>query len=220
MKKISLFILACLVLFGCKESSTTGDDTIHGSGVITTQDRTVSDCSGILVKSVGNVYLTQGNSQSIHIEADDNIIDKVLTRNENGILVAGLEDGSYSNITLKIYVTLKSVGHLSIEGAGTITANDSITCGGIESVITGAGNITLKGNADSLRCTINGAGNFYAEHFIVKRCIALVNGTGNITVNVTDALNATVIGVGTINYYGNPSLVATSITGLGQIIEK
>jgi len=218
--KILAFIFLSTIFFSCKESSSTNDNTIHGSGRIVTHERTVDECNGILIKSVGNVYLTQGTSQSIRIEADDNIIEKVVTRKENGILVTGLESGSYSNITLKIYVSLKTINQLSIEGAGNIAVENPIEGDSIVASIIGAGNISLKGSDNFLNCRIDGAGNINAENFIAKKCTALVNGAGNCTVYVTEDLNATVIGVGTINYYGNPQRVTASVQGLGQIIKK
>jgi len=222
MNTMKLFLLSLMVFYGCDEESSNinNNDTIYGSGNVVTQTRNVDECSGITIQNVGNIYLTQDENQSIRVEADDNIIDDVITRKENGILIVGLEDGSYSNITLKIFVSLKTIKSLSINGAGNITTENSFICDSLNMAINGAGNVNLKGNGNYLNCFINGAGNVMAQEFIVQKCRVLVNGAGTCTVNVTEDLDASVNGVGTIFYYGNPANVKTSITGLGQIIRR
>ncbi|HLP17466.1 MAG TPA: DUF2807 domain-containing protein, partial [Bacteroidota bacterium] len=101
-------LLPVLIFIGCKDTVTNShDDTIRGSGTIVSQTRTVDVCDGIAVKAVGKVYLTQAETQSIRIEADDNIINSVVSEKKNGVLVVGLPDGQYSDITLRIYVSMK-----------------------------------------------------------------------------------------------------------------
>ncbi len=213
-----LFILPFILFFGCnKSTSINNDNTIYGSGKIVSQTRIVEECSGLTIKNVGNVYLSQADTQSIRIEADDNIINKVITQNDNGVLLTGLEDGSYSNITVKIYVSLKNIYSLSIEGAGKINAEKEIQCDTLSCVINGAGSIYLMGNANYFDCIVNGAGNVSAKNFIAKKCRVIVNGAGSMTIYVSDELDASVNGVGNITYYGNPDVVQTSISGSGHI---
>ena len=222
IKQIMLFVLAFVVFYGCNNTTNIDDDndTIQGSGEIVTQTRTVNECSGLSIKSFGDVYLTQDDNQSIRIEADDNIIDQVITREENGVLVVGLENGSYSNVTLRVYASLKTIESLAINGAGSITAQNSFNCDNLYLTINGAGNIYIQGEGNYLNCLINGAGNITAKEFTTAACKAYVNGAGNCTVYVTDELDATVNGAGNIFYYGNPPVVKISITGVGQIIRK
>jgi len=219
--KIILSSLPLILFQTCNESSDiSNNNTIYGSGNVVSQTRTVEECSGLMLQNTGNVYLTQDDNQLIRIEADDNIIDNVETRKENGSLLVGLENGSYSYITLKIYVSLKSINRLSIDGAGNINTENNIECDYLNCIINGAGNINLKGTANYFDCSINGTGNISAKEFQSKKCKALVNGAGNITIYVSEELDATVNGVGNIYYYGNPPVVRTTITGLGQIIKR
>ena len=219
VKLLSFVIFSAFIFNACQDSSVE-HNTIVGSGNIVSEIRSISDCTGIEIISAGNVYLTQDTTQLIRIEADDNIISDVITREENGILLTGLTNKSYSNITLKIYVSLKAIQELSVTGAGNIECTKAIQVDNLYSVINGAGNINLEGTANSFECIINGAGNVNAKDFIVKNCMANVNGAGNCSVNVTGNLKAVVTGVGSIFYYGNPINVTSSVTGIGQIIRK
>ena len=58
-----------------------------------------------------------------------------------------------------------------------------------------------------------------AKEFSVQKCKAIVNGAGNVTTTVIEDLDATVNGAGNIFYYGNPTNVTTSISGVGHIIK-
>ncbi len=213
---LAVIILPIFLLGGCEES-TTNDNTIHGSGKIVTELRTVEECSGISIMNIGNIYLTQDTIQSIRIEADDNIINDVKSIRENGILKVGLDEGSYSDITLNIYASLKTIGSLSINGAGQIISQNNFNCTDLTCFINGAGNAIIKGSGSYFNCSINGAGNINAQEFISERCKAVVNGAGNCLVYASEEIDATLNGAGSIIYYGNPANVKTSISGLGQI---
>jgi hypothetical protein len=224
LKKLNILLIILISLFsfyGCHDHLLdSDDDTIHGSGRIVSENRSVNNCSGIAIRSAGKVILTQDSEQSVRVSADDNIIDEVITREENGILIVGLRDKSYTDIHLNVYVSLKEIRNLTIEGAGDIECNDRIVADNLYAIINGAGNIKLSGNGNYLSCLINGAGNINSSDYIVKKCNAVVNGAGNSIVNVTDELNAVVAGIGSIIYYGNPPVVSTSITGIGNIVRR
>ncbi len=226
MKKynvISLFLLILLSVWmtGCMNNNDSNvNETYYGSGNIVSQNRSVGECTGINIRYAGNVYLSQGDLQSVRVEADDNIINNVKTNADGRILNAGLDDGSYSNVTVRIYVTLKTIDHVTIQGAGNITAENSLVCDQLYCLINGAGDINLNGNANNLTCGINGAGNISAFNFPVKTCNARVNGTGNCTVNVSEDLDAAISGVGNIIYDGNPKQVRSTVSGVGKITRK
>ncbi len=209
-----------LGITGCWDNHHNSTEPIYGSGNIVSVRRTVADCSGINIESVCDVYLVSGKEQSITIEADDNIIDQVITRKENGLLKVGLDDGEYSNVKVKAYVTLKTIQKLSITGAGNIYIQNAFNTDNLETIINGAGNINLKGESNYLNCVVNGAGNIVADQFIAKKVDAMVNGAGNCNVYAVNELNASIFGVGSIYYSGNPANVKTYINGVGRIIRK
>jgi hypothetical protein len=216
-------LLLITLFFGCGKSEhvTNSDDgRIYGSGKIVSEKRNIQQCSGIKVLNYGEVYLTQDSVQSIRIEADNNIIGDVVTEEQDGILQVGLGQGSFTNITLKIYVSLKSIGNLTINGAGTIKTLNQVESDTLRCSIIGAGNIYLNGAGDYLKCEIDGAGKIDAENYHSKKCKAVVSGAGSCIVYAYKELDAAVNGVGTIYYYGNPSYVISQISGLGQIVRK
>jgi hypothetical protein len=209
-------ILMMLMLTGCTDFLN-GINSIHGSGRMVTQKRTVAECEGITLKSIGNVYLEQSDTQSIRIEADDNIISKITTEKQNGVLVIELPGGGYSNATVRVYAAMKDIKSLKIEGAGNIECVHPIAAPSLDCRVSGAGSITLQGTCDDLSCSMSGVGSVSGKKFISKSCTANVSGVGSCTVNVTDRLDARVSGVGSISYYGNPASVHRHVSGVGSI---
>jgi hypothetical protein len=193
------------------------DDSIIGSGRMVSEERTVAPCTSIRIVGSAKVFLTQDSPQRIRVEADDNIIDQVTTRSENGYLVVGLEQGSYSNTTVNVYVSLATVENLEITGAGDITTSHPIQCDAMRCHIEGAGNISLAGTANVQSIIIDGAGNVGNFDLLSSECTAIINGTGNCEVHVTQRFDGEINGVGKIVYEGNPREVHTSINGLGSI---
>jgi Putative auto-transporter adhesin, head GIN domain len=64
---------------------------------------------------------------------------------------------------------------------------------------------------------MNGAGKMDLSQLEAVSALVTANGAGSIDVNSTGSLDATVNGVGTINYYGKPAKVTTAINGVGSI---
>jgi hypothetical protein len=195
-------------------------DSIVGSGRTVTEERIVPACHGIQIVGAAKVFLKQDTRQDVLVEADDNIIDRVVTRCENGYLVVGLESESYTQTTVNVYVSLTTIEDVEILGAGDIVTTGLIQCDTLKCRIEGAGNISLEGNAGVQTIIIDGAGNIDNFDLICSRCTVTINGTGNCEVNVTQRLDATINGVGNIVYEGNPSDVNRSVNGIGRIYPR
>jgi len=216
LKSLFFLIVAGLFVGGC-HVTINDDESIHGSSNLRSEQRTVGTCEGIVIQSEGKVYLTQSDEQSIRIEADDNIIGRVITERRNGLLVVRLKEGHYSDITLHVYASLKNIRNVTIEGAGTIEGVTPIRTTSLDCVINGAGTIDVKGAGDRIECIVNGAGTIDAEGFAASVGNAVVNGAGTCSVSAKDRIDASVNGVGLITYYGDPQSVNTSVSGLGRI---
>jgi hypothetical protein len=201
---------------GCSDNPT-GPDQIIGSGTLVSEQRSVAAFTGIRVTGIGNVRITQDTVESLRIEADDNIIDRVTTSVNSGVLLVGLEQGSYNNVTINVYASMTTITRLEIVGAGDFRVTAPLQTDEIECRITGAGNITLSGTATDQTIVITGAGSVHNFDLVSATCSATISGTGSVEVNVTQQLDATISGTGSIVYAGNPPVVHSSVTGVGSI---
>jgi hypothetical protein len=206
------------LLSGCsREHTIVGNDQIVGSGRIVSESRSPGTYDGIQLLGVGKVYVTQDSVESLRIESDDNIIGFVETTVSGGVLTVQLRDGSYSNITLRVYATMKHPGLLSCSGAGEIRTTGAVHIDALVCRLTGAGIISISGTSADQTIEINGAGSILNFDMVSSRCSASISGSGVIETTATESLQAAIAGTGTITYGGNPTVVHTSIAGFGSI---
>lgn len=82
------WVLAALLYAGCSKNETTNSsDQITGSGRQVSAPRAVGTVIGIRVTSFAKVFIVRDSVDALVIEADDNIIDRVLTSVTDGVLV-------------------------------------------------------------------------------------------------------------------------------------
>jgi len=233
-KKLSSTLLLVAMLFAIAACS---PSTIKGSGNLITETRQVSDFDRIDLSGVGDVIITQGESESLSIETDDNIMQYVETAVENGTLKLGFKPGvNWIDPTrLIFYVGVDNLTGLTVSGSGNIEA-DEIAADRLDLRVSGSGNIKLTGlSASEVRTGISGSGEVTLDGNVPAQDIAIsgsgryqtgdicstsiqldVSGSGNATVCATETLDADISGSGSVNYYGQP-VVNFSGNGSGNI---
>ena len=216
LSTLALFLLPVLFIAGCT-NHLSNPDQIVGSGKLISQSRSLPVYSGIQVTGIAKVVVTQDSLQSLRIEADDNIVDRVTTGVNNGLLVIGLQQGSYSNITVNVFASMKTIDRLEAVGTADFATSGPIHTESITCRITGAGTMTLTGTATSQTTELTGTGDIHNFGLVSNRCAATITGVGSLEVNVTQQLDAIVSGTGSIVYAGNPGVVNKTVVGIGSV---
>ena len=89
--------LAALLLLGFQLALTScnfiSDRRIDGNGVSSTQERSVGDFHSINASGGMDVIVSQGTASSLKIEADENLLQYIETRNEGGSVEIYTRDG-------------------------------------------------------------------------------------------------------------------------------
>jgi hypothetical protein len=83
----------------------------------------------------------------------------------------------------------------------------------------GVGSIEIAGNIDVLELNLDGVGSFNGAELRAKQAIVRNKGVGSAVVNVSEQLDATVSGIGSIEYIGSPQ-VKESVKGMGAIKKR
>jgi hypothetical protein len=231
-------LLSVLLLFaGMLTVTACNVGRIRGSGDIVTETRQVSDFDSIDLSGFGEVIVTQGGSESLTIETDDNVMKHVEAVVENGTLKLGFEKGFnwISPSRLVFYVGVDDLTGLTISGSGDVESDKietdrldlAVTGSGdvqisdlassdVKAVISGSGEINLAGDAASQDVTISGSGKYLAGDLCGESVTVNVSGSGNTTVCVTETLDANISGSGSVNYYGQPAVNASG-SGSGKL---
>lgn len=234
---ISLLFIGSFALSACNLPFV---NVVRGSGDLTIENREVSGFDSVQLDGAGRLVITQGESESLEIEAEDNIINELTSEVRGDTLVLGFREQSWRRsiiptrgitYTLSLIdlteITFNGAGNiemdsletptldLTISGAGQVTI-DALQADSLSVTIAGTGTIRMAGQVSSQTISIDGAGNYEAGDLETSSTKIDINGLGNGTVWATESLDITINGGGRLDYFGTPN-VTQDINGLGDI---
>jgi hypothetical protein len=219
MKKIPLVILSIVALLPMACSlAVNSAKIIKGSGVVASETRHVSGFDAIQLAGSADVTVSFGDSESVVVEAEDNIlplIETVVRGSELVIKWKPMTSGADTE-PVRVTVTMKSLKAASLPGSGNITIAD-MDGGAVELDLQGSGNITADGIVDSVSTKLGGSGNIMCGDLQAKSAAVKLPGSGNVTVFASESLDVTISGSGSVTYRGDPAEFTQSVTGSGII---
>ncbi|OIO56662.1 MAG: hypothetical protein AUJ47_12725 [Candidatus Marinimicrobia bacterium CG1_02_48_14] len=230
--KITTLAMSLSVFFACVSFG----GCIDGSGQVKSETREVASFSGINISGSADVFLTPGETQSLTIQTDDNLLELITTDVKGQNLYIGNKKCFKTRNDVKIFITVPTLSDVTISGSSDVKGADLFKCGDLGLKISGSGNITLavdaddvdmsisgsgdmeiKGSAEDLTIRISGSGGLNSRDLETKSVTAIISGSGDCMVNTTGDLNAVISGSGDVTYFGNPKSVDTSISGSGSV---
>lgn len=212
----------------------------EGSSTLASEQRDVGDFNAVTLSGVGNLHITQTGSESLTIEADDNILPLLTSEVVGHTLVLGTRHGAHFSPRrpIRYTLTVKDLDEIRISGAGNVeipalgtpslrlglSGAGNLTVGGlaterVEVSLSGAGNATVAGETRSQEVRISGAGSYNGHDLASSTARAVISGTGGAHLTVSEQLEAHISGVGGIDYAGNPT-VQKSVSGIGRISQR
>lgn len=207
-------LIALVALAACDEFGV----GVRGSGTVVTESREVSGFNEVVVNGSGDVVITVDGTESLTIEAEDNIMPLLTTEVSNGRLELGTESSFSTSRGITYTISAAAMKGVTVSGSGVVVATgideESFTVR-----INGSGNVEPSGVTNDLAVTVSGSGNYEGEGLVAAVGEVEVSGSGNAVVNVTDVLAATVSGSGNIDYIGDPA-VSSSISGSGDLNQR
>jgi len=210
---------------------------VKGNGNVIKQDRTVTSFNAIDVSGAFDIYLNQGSTEAVTVEADENLLPLIRTRVVDGVLVIDTKDKPIGHATaMKVYITFKDLSKIEISGAVDIETQSKLTLndlfintsgasdGKMEMAVqklkiesSGASKIRLTGMAVDVQMDLSGASDIFAFDFPAETYSLDISGAGKAEINVTKKLEADISGAGTIRYKGSPTTVDQQVSGAGSI---
>ena len=125
------------------------------------ETRAVSGFTGIDASSVFNITVSKGNTESLIIEADNEVMQYVRSEVRNGVLRLYLEKDAEKKVknikTLNASVVMKNLEKVSLSGVSKLTANDLFTPDSFNSDCSGVSNMTINVNTGQLKIDVSGA---------------------------------------------------------------
>lgn len=194
-------------------------DQVEGSGSRRAERREVAGFDRLLVEGAYRVEVAVGSAPSVEIEADDNLLPLIRTDVEGGRLRVHSERGLKTKALPVLRVSVPDLREIELPGASDFTLaglrNESLKV-----AVPGASRFRAEGETGRLEVSLSGAGLVDAEGLRARHVKASCSGAGSISVHASESLDASVSGVGVVNYAGNPATVSRNVSGLGRINQK
>ena len=137
---------------------------------------------------------------------------------------------------MKLYVSVKNINELQVNGGGKIVSENSIAAdyvtlaingGGnmdvdlkgntIKAEVSGSGNMILRGYATSIDAVIGGSGSISGFNCAVETAKVKISGNGVAELNVSNNIEAIVLGSGSVKHKGNTKTAQKKIYGAGTV---
>jgi hypothetical protein len=232
------FMAACLFWAPAFMFTACDEVVLRGEGDAVTQTRPVAHFDAVSAGGEFEIFLSQGPSQDIRLEGQENILAELSTQvSHNKLEIKYNRHRVKARKPVRIYLTMPALREVSLSGANTLqgltpwqvdalelhasgSGTIDMTVTGahrLESKTSGSARITLSGNADRYEMDISGSGKIRAFGLTTKTADVEVSGSGNCELVVTEQLKTRISGSGKVRYKGNP-VVSTSISGSGSVI--
>lgn len=200
------------------------------------QDRNHKDFTKVAFALAGDVTITIGNTFSVTLEGDKNILDKVETEVDGDVLKIRREKGTRIHKKITVFITMPKLESAVVSGSGNIVTENAVNCADFRAVlsgsgsiiiddltadetsatISGSGNIKLVGKSGYSKMVISGSGSILSDNLETEKTRVVISGSGSAKVNATDELKSTISGSGSVYYKGKPRMDAKS-SGSGRI---
>jgi len=239
MKKIAFLAIAMsLSLSSCIIDG--WDQVISGNGRVVEDTRDISGFTGVKVSSGIDVYLSQGNSFEVKVEADENLQEVILTEVEGNMLVVKTERVTIRNAkSKKVYVTLPELKHLGISSAGDCVGQTPFSCEDLRLSISSAGDLKLEveaqridldisssgdadisGTADEFNVSLSSAGDLNAFDLVARIVDVGVSSAGDARVHATEEISMSASSAGNIYYKGDARVMHSQSSSAGNISHR
>ncbi len=189
-----------------------------GSGSMIAETRNVSGFDEIVLLGSGDVIVSVTGTESLEIEAEDNVMPLLTSDVIDGRLELGVTGSITTSRGITYTITAAQLEGVTIRGSGDINGTD-IDAISFEAAIEGSGRIDLTGTSDDLTVRIEGSGDFDGRDLVSATGTVTVDGSGAALVNVTDELTVTINGSGDVEFIGDP-LVFETINGSGNVSRR
>lgn len=215
-------------------------DVKKGNGKLKKETREVGSFSAISSGGSWDVMINYGESNSIEIEADENLLEYIKTSVEEGKLKIYHKDryNIRSKNKITIYVSMKKITALSLAGSGDIIGNGNFYNEGrtkfaiagsgninlnfkkmedVQISIAGSGDAILSGESNEVGMSIAGSGSVNCTNLIADGVKASIAGSGSVKCHANKTVKASIVGSGSVYYKGGATDISKSIAGSGRV---
>ena len=234
LKLIALFIT--LTLASCNANLNLGDG-IEGSGNVVIEKRTIDAPFTKIDASAGvEVIVEQGATTEVEVEVDDNLMEHIVTRVENGTLIVKIDGNINTMESAIVRVSTKTIEGLESSSGATVrskntlkgtilalksssgsTINTDLEYEKVSSESTSGSEIKLSGKALTLDTKSSSGSEIDAKDLAANEITAQSTSGSNTTVNPIVKLDAKASSGSSIDYVQAPKTITKEETSGGSV---
>ena len=192
----------------------------------------------VVFSTGGTLVITQGSEESLIIDADSAVAQSITTRISGTRLVIESSESLRSSDAITYFLTVKDLFSIELTGEGRVESDgfstnrlrlitrgagdvrlDHLTVDGLRVATYGVGSIDLSGTATQQDVEMYGAGIYRADRLSSSDTTVELRGSGRVSVQSSNTLDARIWGSGTIEYSGNPR-VSQGVSGSGRVTHR
>jgi len=234
LTKITALLVLLITTSSCFIEGMTG---IRGNGNVISEERSInSDFDAIKVQQGIKLYLTQGNQTELSIEADENILDLLITEVKNNELKIYFDKNVYRAKSRKVYLTTNSISKIRTSSGASVKSENTLQVSSLDidassgssikmyvnanevsSESSSGADIDLYGKTEQFSANASSGSHIDANELEAVDVYAKVSSGANIDVNVTGKLTANASSGGDIDFEGNPTKVNKDTSSGGSV---
>jgi len=191
------------------------------SGKLQTQQKDLSDFTIINIQSGFQAQISQGDSYSLSITADNNVINRIDVSQTGNTLTIGLQLASIFNIgTLKAQITMPDLQEIHLSGGAKANVAGFVMAHDLSVSESGGSTLKIEGQANGLSASCSGGSGLQLSELKVDTATITMRGGSTGTINVSGRLDADLSGGSSLVYVGNPTLGTITTSGLSTITHQ
>jgi len=192
MKLLTRLLLAVALLLG-NGYAFAKTNSISKLDSLITSDRHLTGFNGLYVSGPFKVYVEQGITESVKLEAPAEILDRIVTEVNGGILkISNKHDNWgwgtkswYSDKSwwrhhdkIVVHISVKDLNSIKLSGSGEVSFKEGITADILKLTVRGSGNINGTIKVKTLQSQISGSGGIKLSGTAESSTVRLT-GSGN-----------------------------------------
>ena len=184
------------------------------------QTRSVAPFTAVSNSGPVDLRIEVGKAQSVVVSGNDDLVSDLQTEVVGNELKLRMRRESTSfdrhHDELRVTITVPQLTAFTMGGAGETTIAH-MRGDRLELRFGGAGTLKAEGSVRDLVMHVGGVGSIDTHELHAQNATIDVGGVGSVKVWASNHLDASLGGVGSLVYYGDPKTVNTSGSGLGSI---
>ena len=238
MKKINIQFLA--ILFIAAIFTSCGSNMFNGAvgnrNIVTIERTIKADFTGIKVSTGIDLFIRQGSTNAITVEADENLHDLIITEVKEGILKIYTDKNIWKSKARKVYVTIENLTLLKASSGSNVKSESVINTNEIyidassgasidievvaKSAVTEASSgsdVKIKGTTINHTARASSGSSINAYKLKSTNANASASSGASINIYASKNMDAKASSGGVIDYTGNPTKISKEASSGGSI---